>query len=377
MKIMRKIGLIIAIIVTISSFSHAQTLHTIVFCNTIDESIGNSMRYELQNVTNQFRTINGLIDYDEDFVPIDGYKCTRAYLKRVIDRMEVEPDDVILTFYGGHGSHAENNASDPWPQYCMNTGFENQGNWVPMAELAKWVQSKNPRLAVVLSNCCNVVQRFTTIKPLWAMGGDYTSIANVKAERYKKLFSAKGLVMATSSRVPEPSWCCVPDGGLFTCDLITALKMVGEGNIQPDWNSVLKKAYDLCVKRDIVDKNKRHYKQHPYFEIHLGGSVPPPPPVNHERDRRIKNDNLGQALLNIVNKNIDESTRLSMIPNIMSQFMSSFSKVLTVGTDMETVVDNEDPRDFLRRICLSPYIKQVNVISRNNGMLIVHEVRTQ
>lgn len=354
---------------------NAQTLHTIVFCNTIDESIGQSMRLEFLNMKNQVKTWAGLIDYDEDHHELDGVNCTRANLKAVIDEMDVEADDVILTFYGGHGSHAENDP-DPWPQYLMNSGFENQGNWVPMASLQKWIEAKNARLSVIISNCCNVVQSATTKKPLWAMGGDYTRLDGLNSQNFKKLFAAKGTVMATSSKVPEPSWCGIPDGGLYTCDFIQAVKLVGTGAVAPDWNSVLNKAYELCAARDIVDSDGQHHKQHPYQKFYSrGGSVPPPAPPTPRP--RVDSDPLGQALLDILDKDKGQSDRLSMIPRIVSKYFGNYKKVMTVGTDMETAVDYEDPTDFLRRICLSPFIKRVNIVNRQGEILTVHEVRTK
>lgn len=354
---------------------NAQALHTIVFCNTIDESIGQSMRLEFLNMKNQVKTWAGLIDYDEDHHELDGVNCTRANLKAVIDEMDVEADDVILTFYGGHGSHAENDP-DPWPQYLMNSGFENQGNWVPMASLQKWIEAKNARLSVIISNCCNVVQSATTKKPLWAMGGDYTRLDGLNSQNFKKLFAAKGTVMATSSKVPEPSWCGIPDGGLYTCDFIQAMKLVGTGAVAPDWNSVLNKAYELCAARDIVDSDGQHHKQHPYQKFYSrGGSVPPPAPPTPRP--RVDSDPLGQALLDILDKDKGQSDRLSMIPRIVSKYFGNYKKVMTVGTDMETAVDYEDPTDFLRRICLSPFIKRVNIVNRQGEILTVHEVRTK
>ena len=378
MRIIRKsFAMCIIYILFGVTIANAQTIHTIVFCNTIDQSIGQSMSIEFLNMKNQVRTWAGLIDYDEDHHELDGRNCTRANLKAVIDDMDVEPDDVILTFYGGHGSHAEND-SDPWPQYCMNSGFENQGNWVPMASLQKWIEAKHARLSVIISNCCNVVQGATTKKPLWAMGGDYTRLDGLNSQNYKKLFAAKGTVMATSSKVPEPSWCGIPQGGLYTCDFIQAMKLVGTGSVSPDWNSVLNKAYELWAARDIVDSDGQHHKQHPYQKVYSrGGSVPPPTPPTPTPRPRVDSDPLGQALLDIVNKGTDQASRLSMIPNIVSRYFGNYSKVMTVGTDMETAVDYEDPRDFLRRICLSPYIKQVNIVNKEGGILTVHEVRTR
>lgn len=352
----------------------AQTMHVVIFCNTIDQSIGESMKTEMNNMTNQMKTILGMLDYDEDFHQLYGPDCTRANLKSVIDEMYVEPDDVILTFYGGHGSHAENNESDPWPQYLMNSGFENQGNWVPMQALANWVKAKNARLSIILSNCCNVVQGATTIKPLWAMGGDYTKLEGLNADNYKKLFAQKGFVMATSSKIPEPSWCCEALGGLFTADLCTSFDMVGKGTLQPTWDALLKKSYDLCVQRDIVDREGVHHKQHPLYKVNYGGGTEPkivPPRVD---DRR-SNDKIDQALIDILNDKVSKEKRLDMIQGMLNNAFAGVSHVLTVGKDMTTIVDNETPRTFLRRICLSPYIVQVNKLSVEDGILTVHEVR--
>ena len=78
-----------------------------------------------------------------------------------------------------------------------------------------------------------------------------------------------------------------------------------------------------------------------------------------------------------MNKDINQDVRLNKRQGILSRFFSGISKVRTVGTDMKTVVEYEDPADFLRRICLSPFIKKVHVLSKDNGTLIVHEIRTQ
>lgn len=380
---MKQIKLIFTLVLLTTTFGSfvvkAQTLHAVVFCNTIDRSIGRSMTVELMNVTKEISKISDLIDYDLDLVQLDGPKCTRANLKRAIDEIDIESGDILLTFYGGHGSHAKNNENDPWPQYLMNSGFENQSNWVPMASVIKWVEAKKPRLGVVLSNCCNVVQAGVTIKPLWAMGGDYTSLAGIKAENYKKLFNASGLIACTSSKIPEPSWCNDAMGGLFTCDFIDVLQMVGSGSVSPDWDAVIKRTYDKCSQRDIVDRDGQHHRQHPYYQPlrPIGGSNgTTPPPTTYHRGPHSTNG-LQQALNDLVNDDIDQSSRLNRISSVINQYFGGTSKVMTIGTDMTTVVDYESPQDFLRRICLSDFIQQVIILKNENGVLTVHEVRRQ
>ena len=347
----------------------AQTLHVLIFCNTIDESIGQNMLVEYNNVLNQIQSLNSLLDYDLDLVALDGPNCTRARLKAEIEKMDVDPNkDVVFTFYGGHGSHAMNNESDPWPQYLMNSGFENQSNWVPMQTVEKWVAAKNPRLRIIMANCCNKEQSGTTIKPLWADDGRATSLDGLNAENYKKLFSVRGCVMATSSKLGQYSW-CNRYGGCYTNDFWAAMTMLGKGTVAADWNSVLKKAYDLCSSR-VFSINDYPYKayQNPYYEVKVENTVVPRGP---KPDRT----NLSQALAQLTKKEYSEEYRLGLIPGIMRQYFDSGAKVITIANDMQTIVDYEDVSAFLRRICLSDYIKQVNIIEETRNQLTVHEVR--
>lgn len=375
---MKKIllALVVVMVAIVPQAIHAQTLHAVVFCNTIDSSIGKSMTVEYQNVLNQVQTLAKLLDYDLDLVKMDGPNCTRARLKKEIDDMNVDSDDVVFTFYGGHGSHAENNASDPWPQYLMNSGFENQGNWVPMATVDKWVSAKNPRLRVIMSNCCNKEQSATTIKPLWADDGRATSLNGLNAENYRKLFAARGSVMATSSKLGQYSWCNVY-GGIYTNDFWDAMKQLGQGSVAPNWEALLKKAYDMCSSREIRT-NDYPYRavQNPYYKVNIGGVNPIPYDGPRDDDRHPKNDgSLSGALAQLLDKSVSKDSRLTKIAGIKSRYFGSGMKVITVANDMQTVVDYEDPDQFLRRICLSDYIQQINIVNEGAGVLTVHEVR--
>lgn len=354
----------------------AQTFHGIVFCNTIDESIGESMKVDMHNMSDKLQTLQTLLeeDYACEFKMFDGNSCTRANLKSYIEGMDVGSDDVIFTFYGGHGSHAENNASDPWPQYLMNSGFENQGNWIPMAEFAKWVRAKGARLSIITSNCCNKEQSGTTIKPLWADDGRATKLDNLDADKFRKLFAAKGYVMATSSKLGQYSW-CNGYGGLFTCDFIDVLDMVGKGQIAPDWEAVLKKVYEMCSAREIRTREYPYTAvQNPYYKVSVNGEK-----HKDDGDGTVRppkaNTTLIDALGKITDKSISEDTRIDMIDGIISKYFDSGATVITVGNDMETQFAEETVRDFLRRICLSPAIKGVNILNESRTLLRVHEIR--
>jgi len=72
--------------------------------------------------------------------------------------------------------------------------------------------------------------------------------------------------------------------------------------------------------------------------------------------------------------------RLNMVDRVLSKHFSIGAKVITIGRDMNTLVDYEDALTFLNRIVLSPYISKINVIEQEgekNSLIKVHEVRTR
>lgn len=241
-----------------------QTLHTIVICNT-EVDYKETMKMERENVLNQIQQLGLLLEYDWDLQYLKSSDCTREKLKKIINEMDVKPEDVVLTFYSGYGN---NDGNTPWPQYCMKSDSNNQESWVKMTDLEKWVAMKNPRLRVVLSNCCNIRwgnnssdvkdrpnEGKTEVRPLW--NGEEKSL---NAEHYKSLFSVNGSVMSTASKLGEYSW-MNEKGGIYTQTFWDVMSLVGKGKVAPDWESVLDEVYQIC--------SSLNEKQHPYYEIML------------------------------------------------------------------------------------------------------------
>lgn len=322
------------------------------------------MAVELSNVSKNFGILENLLEdnYYFSITRIDGNNCTKENIKNIIDELDVEPQDVVFTFYGGHGSHAMNNEEDPWPQFCMNTSDERK--WLPMALVDKWVSAKNPRLSIVMANCCNKEQNGVSVKPMWANDDRATKLDGLNAEAFVKLFNAKGRVMSTSSKLGQYSW-CNPYGGLFTNQFWAAMQKLGEGKINPDWESLLNEASaELTIRT-----NDGTVKQNPYYKTYLNGKTT----TKHiDKD---KTNTLTAAISKLVDKSINQETRLAMIPDILNKHFKANSKVISVASDMTTNVDLEDAPDFLRRICLSPYIKGIAILNDNPLYLKVHELR--
>lgn len=355
---------------------HARTFHAVIFCDTKDKSIGENMVIDLNNVTNFIGICQNLLedDYDFEIARFDGQTCTRDNVKGFIDKMDVRDDDVVLTFYGGHGTHAVGD-NDPWPQYCMNTPIVSptaQRNWITMSEMKKWLDIKNPRLKIILSNCCNNEIDGVTVKPMWASEGRATPMTNYNADNIRKLFSASGTVMMTGCVLGEFSWCNRLVGGIFTNQLMGAIEKAAQGAMEPDWEIITETAQKLTGNIPIVDQEGTTHYQHPHRLVSITRMNDS---TRRDPDPTPKNDsNLSDCLKTLL-AITDHNVRLSMIPSIKSKYFKQGAKVITIANDMQTAVDYEDVDDFLRRLALSPYIKGITVLNDNPMLIKVHELR--
>lgn len=351
----------------------AQTLHAIIACHTTDRSVGDQMSVNMRNVRNQIQTIASALECDYDEYVIDGPKCTKANITDIVSKMDVDPNDIILFYYGGHGSHANNNSDDPWPQMCMNTNI--QSLYFPVKSLDKMIAAKYPQLQIMIMDCCNKEQDGVTIKPLFGSNGnEATKLSNYNPSILKKLFlENKGNVKITSSKLGQYSW-CRPNGSIFTNNMIEVLDEVGQGRMtDPSWEKICKEAQDRTSRvNDLPDGAK----QDPYYSAnvnHIGdpGHIPPKP--------RFTDQTLYNALQTLISQDQSKDKRLANISSIKNKYFTNDAHVVTVGKNGTSKIMYEDVDAFLRRLALSNDIKQINVIESNdqakNSLITVHEIR--
>lgn len=363
----------------------AQKLHVIVFCDTNDKSIGENKESERKITINEMQTIAGCLEeygYDSEFTECFGNDCNKANLMKVINRLTIAPEDVVFFYYGGHGSHALNNESDKFPQMCLGEDYAD--NWVPVTLIKNIIMKKNPRLAVILTGCCNKEQRGVSIKSVVAESESYTYESEINKEAYKKMFlDSTGLVMMTSSKVGQYSY-SGKEGGIFCLTFWLAMEYVGKGEFTPEWNYICEAVKQNVAQTPIKTKEGIVY-QEPYYEV-TPKNVNTPITTNNQRTTHrttvVNNSNssLSNDLSKLLDKTLSVDNRLQLIQETLAKHFAYGAKVRTLGRDMNTVVDYEDAEIFLRRIVMSPFIKQINIVEENgdkNTVLTVHEIRTR
>lgn len=359
----------------------AQTFHFISMFDTNDQRIGSGMKTERMLLTNEMQTIAGYLEefgYDCEFSEYYGNNCGKTPLMHAINNLNVSNDDIVLFYYGGHGARAYNDEGDRFPQMCL--GEKSERNYVPSSLVKNMIAKKNPRLTVILTGCCNKEGVDITIKSIVAQSQGYTSQAGVNKEAFKQLFlNSQGVVQLTSSKAGEYSWC--NDKGSFFClALLAVLDGVGKGQVDPDWDSVCSTVKGVVSSLNIPT-SEGYVKQNPDYEVSTNtGKTPRTDKDNTIVRRRVNNVDydLSQDLEQLLDKSQDCDIRIQLVPSILAKHFTSGAKVLTLGRDMRTVVDYEDAEVFLRRIAMSPYIKQINVVEQSSGrnqIVRVHEVR--
>lgn len=375
--------LLFACALLVYTTSYAQKLHVVVFCDTNDKSIGVNKESERKITMNEMQTIAGCLEeygYDSEFSEYYGNNCNKENLIKSINGLEIAPDDVVFFYYGGHGSHALNNTSDQFPQMCL--GEDYQDNWVPVTLIKNIIAKKNPRLAIILTGCCNKEQRGVSIKTVVAEAESYTYESELNKEAYKKLFlETTGIVMMTSSKLGQYSY-SGKEGGIFCLTFWLAMEYAGKGKMTPEWNHICE-AVKQSVAQTPINTQEGTVYQEPYYEVIPGTSnttTTITPRRTPHRTTTVNNNcsTLSNDLNRITDKSSSTDNRLRMVQEILSRHFANGAKVRTLGRDMNTVVDYEDAEVFLRRIAMSPFIKQINIVEENGGknvILTVHEIR--
>lgn len=382
MKILKLLFLIC--LLAVQGVLKAQTLHILVFCDTNDRNIGVNKESERKITINEMSTIADILGeygYDSEMKQFSGNDCNKKNLISAVKNLGVTSNDVVFFYYGGHGSRAMNNDSDPFPQMCL--GEDYQENWVPATLIKNMVMAKNPRLAIIMTGCCNKEDAGVTIKSVMSEA-PYTKEADYDKSAYKKLFlDSKGLVMMTSSKAGQYSY-SGSEGGVFCLNLWRVIEMVGKGEIMPDWETVCRTVKDDVAQVPIRTKDGIVH-QEPFYQVTFSGSDPVTTTrhrttITHTININNQNSSLSADINSLLDKTVDVDQRLILAQRVLQRHFATGAKVITKAKNMITNVDYEDAEAFLRRIVLSPYITHINVISEEGTglktQIVVHEIRT-
>ncbi|MGV8136008.1 MAG: caspase family protein [Mangrovibacterium sp.] len=331
----------------IPNFVRAQTLHAIVVANTFDENIGSACEGDCGNVFTEIKNIAQVLNYKDNLVVVQDFDFSKQKLENAISNLQCNSNDVVLFYYTGHGARAVDDNSQ-WPQMSLNQNGENDNrNYVPLLRVFNLLQEKNPRLLIVLADCCNNVSQ--RVLPQNVTKGQTTvSDESNLVQVYRSLYNdLSGTVLASSSKPGETSIALKDQFSLFTINFFESMADALNGEMECNWNNLL----SACEKRTSDFSNA---KQNPQFEIRvIGKDTPVPnPPVENE----------SVALLNkLVDRNNNTPIeRLRMIESISGRVFSSKGVVVeTYAANSKTLLNRETADMFVKRLAATDSVVKV------------------
>lgn len=369
----RKFLLLLAPLFVTASSLNGQTLHAINFANTIDRNIGKSCEVDYNRFNNEVAEIATYIDYNVEFYTYAGEDCSRENLLNTIKNMRCSSNDIIIFYYSGHGVRNPKDES-PFPQMCLKYGAYDEAKFVAVHTVVEMLEKKNAHLTLVLTDCCNSESEMVSSKSLLASAKGISKYEESYAVNYRKLFlEQSGTIVATSSMIGQTSGCNVLVGGFFSYVFYENLHLAGIGKKKASWESIFSN-----IKSDLVGK------QEPYYTL-PGQSVGNSVSTNANNVTHVisTDGQVGEALKPLMNHNLSSDYRLSIASDLLRTKFAAKAKVVTMGRNGTTVVDVEDAKQYLDRIALSTFIREVIVlkVSRDSSgkinSMTVREIRNK
>lgn len=352
-------------ITCLTLITNAQTIHWLTFIDTTDEcvgaldSIGRKVLYSrFINVINAALAEKG---YNSDIQDFYGNRTSPENCKRAVESMTCRPEDIIVFYYIGHGTHAGNEDND-YPQMLLGCDWDEEHKFIPLKWVHDRLKAKGGRLAVTIGMCCNKIQGATAKKaPTFNVNYGNTYMTPTELATIQKMFLGnKGDFILSSASVNQSSVGGSTSLGtmdIFTAELVNEFEQAAtNGNLS--WNSLFSK-----VKNKI--HNITEGAQTPFFTSNIS-------PIQQIQVQRKKPQNnvlnmddanaVGNVLTHCMDFVIDQKQSIEKhieVAENMKTLFATNAKIKVLSQDGDTVVDKENINDFLGRLSSSRILLKV------------------
>lgn len=366
----------------------AQTIHWITFIDTNDTNVGeidvlgrNVLYSHFVNEVNAALAPKG---YSSDIQDFYGDKVTPENCKAAVELLRVNPEDIIVFYYIGHGGRPVTDPDymrkHPYPQMCMQVKFP-ESKYIPLEWVYKTISSKGARLSVTIGMCCNSLSNMSIKEgPKFSPNYGASYMSGNKIMRIQDLFlNVKGNVLATSASPTQTSGCFQSEFGIID-RYTTVLCDIFKSSLD-DYSETLTWDDLLTSISSIIDKNTDG-EQTPIHETHLTAAATPPtqtPAVPSEQNVKqtqqqqtpgtTKQQGNGDEWINdltnklgtLINVSVDEDDRIQLEQRLNGLFADN-AQVKILAQDSNTAIDREDASTFLGRLATSRLLLKVAVV---------------
>lgn len=266
------IRIIISLVIIMTSLPvFAKTVHTIIFGDTRDESIGSGTKENVRIVADWAHRVSqalAQIGYGESTHVFTGADCTPENLLRVMDGLDCR-EDIVLFYYGGHGGRSVNDNSD-YPRMCLGTSDPNR--FVKISDIQDIIEKKSPHFSIIIADCCNSYYDGDIPQSMMMPMGDHAASKEYPAKRVQKLFKDRGRVVGTGATKGEYGWINSMSGGFFTSSFLDSFNFsMGRKKETPSWNIIMEDARNLTFDKSNQAYSARRITktQTPIFDVEI------------------------------------------------------------------------------------------------------------
>ncbi len=331
--------LLFLIFFTVAYKMFAQTVHALVVANTEDVTIGKSCDVDKIRMTAEINTIAAAIGYKTDIKQVSGNSFNFEEVKKNIESINSDENDVIFFYYSGHGYNQ--NDVDTFPTMHLLSGY------LSLNQVKTMLSQKKQRLIIVMGDCCNIVVTDTLTEnrsfvPL--------KIEIDKEQNYRNLFlDPRGSILVASAKKGQYAMGNDAKGGFYSNFFIVALQYAVNYSNNLSWEALLADASNrlLRIKCDQCP-------QYPQYTIALNANV--------NKNAEVKSNLTFDKINKYLNQFLDNKTKNKS--TLLSEYAKYFEKnarvdiyVGNVMTDMQTI------ENYLDRIYCPRYELKLRTFS--------------
>ena len=365
---MKRVKLLLTVIFVIafSNLGFSQTFHAIIFADTNDNDIGESVIRDYYKMEMEMGMIATTTQMSLKTYYNIADNANKSMLMSVLNNLRCEPSDVVFFYYSGHGGRAINDKSK-YPQIRFDA---RDAEAYPLYKIDEMIAEKKPKFRVIMGDMCNSVSQILTAKSSYGEGS--SEAKNNAIAVYQSLFkNIKGSIIVASSEEGETST-AYANGGAFTTAFLDELQKIVSGNNKADWKILLENTQKTTYQRA---------KHTPIFEIQLGETTTTITPIDNVQ---LTNNPFINALINMADNGGDKTNRVRAVTPVLNEYFSSPTAIVeTYSRNGEIRLTKESAQVFLERVSTSYKLinfVELSVTKADNGKITyikLHEIYKQ